>query len=125
MDDRGEGKTPHPANVASDLAVAHPYQWETRVMSLADRHDLAPHLIPRDYEGLAFTFCKAATIILLTQKFALPVASGAAALFFILADRHGKKDTRCIVRVPLLIAGFWSIVSLLSKYTIVRPLLGR
>lgn len=77
------------------------------------------------YEGLAFTFCKAATIVLLTQKFALPVASGAAALFFVLAHRHGKKDTRCIVRVPLLIAGFWSIVALLSMYTIVRPLLGR
>ncbi len=58
-------------------------------------------------------------------QFALPVASGAAALFFILADRHGKKDSRCIVRVPLLIAGFWSIVAILSIYTIVRPLLGR
>lgn len=77
------------------------------------------------YEGIAFTFCKAATIILLTQKFALPVAAGAAAVFFVLADRHGKKDTRCIVRVPLLIAGFWSIVALLSLYTSVRPLLER
>ena len=74
------------------------------------------------YEGLAFTFCKAATIVLLTQKFALPVASGAAALFYVLADRHGKKDTRCTLRVPLLIAAFWGAVCLVSLYAMVRPL---
>ena len=74
------------------------------------------------YEGIAFTFCKAATIILLTQKFALPVASGAAAFFYILADRHGKKDTRCILKVPLLIAAFWGTVCLTSLYLTLRPM---
>jgi hypothetical protein len=74
------------------------------------------------YEGIAFTFCKAATIILLTQKFALPVAAGAAALFYILADRHGKKDTRCILKVPLLIAAFWGAISLGSLYLTLRSI---
>ncbi len=74
------------------------------------------------YEGMAFTFCKAATIILLTQKFALPVAAGAAAVFYVLADRHGKKDTRCILRLPLLIAAFWGVVCAVSLYAILRPL---
>jgi hypothetical protein len=73
------------------------------------------------YERLAFTFCKAATIILLTQRFALPVASGAAAVFYVLADRHGKKDTRCVLRVPLLIAAFWGAVCLVSLYATLRP----
>ena len=47
------------------------------------------------YEGLAFTFCKAAVIILFTQRFALAVAAGAAAVFYVLAYRHGQRTTRC------------------------------
>jgi hypothetical protein len=73
------------------------------------------------YEGIAFTFCKAATIILFTQKFALPVAAGAAAVFYILAEVHGKKDTRCILRVPLLIAAFWGAIAAASLYLLLRP----
>ena len=75
------------------------------------------------FEGLAFTFCKAATIILLTQRFALPVASGAAALFYVLAVVNGKGDTRCVLRVPLLIAAFWGAVCAVSTYLTVRSLL--
>ena len=76
------------------------------------------------YEGIAFTFCKAATIILLTQKFALPVAAGLAAIFYVLATLHGKKNTRCILKIPLLIAAFWGTVSLASLYLTVRSMLG-
>jgi hypothetical protein len=57
------------------------------------------------------------------QGFALPVAAGAAAVFYILADWHGKKDAHCILRVPVLIAAFWGTVSLVSLYWILRPLL--
>ena len=74
------------------------------------------------YEGIAFTFCKAATIILLTQRFALPVAAGSAAVFYVLADRHGKKDTRCILKKPWLIAGFWGTVCVVSLYLTLRPM---
>jgi len=76
------------------------------------------------YEGIAFTFCKAATIILLTQKFALPVAAGAAAIFYLLADRYGQKETRCILKIPLLIAAFWGAICLGSLYAILRPMVG-
>ena len=72
------------------------------------------------YERIAFTFCKAATIILLTQRFALPVAAGAAAVFYVLADRHVKTDTRCALRVPLLTAAFWGVVCLVSLYLTLR-----
>jgi hypothetical protein len=73
------------------------------------------------YEGIAFTFCKAATIILLAQRFALPIASGAAAIFYILAYINGKKDTCCIMRLPLYIAAFWFIVCVLSSYFVFNP----
>ncbi len=75
------------------------------------------------YEGIAFTFCKAATIILLTGKFALPIAAGAAAIFYILAYRNGKTDTRCILKMPLVIATFWGTICLASLYFILRPML--
>lgn len=77
------------------------------------------------YEGLAFTFCKAAVIVLLTQRFALPVAAGAAAVFYLLAYRHGRRTTRCVGQAPLAIAGFWSVVSVISLYVILRPMLSR
>lgn len=64
------------------------------------------------YEGLAFTFCKAGTLVLLTGKFALPVISGGAAVLYLLAYYHGQRDSRCVLRRPLLIAGFWAVVCL-------------
>ena len=73
------------------------------------------------FEGIAFTFCKAATIILLTQKFALPVASGLAALFYILAFVSGKSDTRCWAAWPPAIAGFWLLVCIGSSYLLFNP----
>ena len=76
------------------------------------------------YEGLAFTFCKAAVIILLAQRFALPVAAGAAAAFYLLAYRQGRRTTRCVGRAPLAIAAFWSVVSAISLYLIFRPAAG-
>ena len=72
------------------------------------------------YEGIAFNFCKAATIILIAQRFALPVAAGAAAVFYVLAHAYGKRDTRCVLRIPLLIAAFWGSISLVSLYLILR-----
>ena len=59
------------------------------------------------YEGIAFTFCKAATIILFTGPLALPIAAGAATVFYVLAHRHGQTSSRCILQKPLVIAAFW------------------
>lgn len=73
------------------------------------------------FEGLAFTFCKAAAIILLTQKFALPIASGLAALFYTLAMLNDKTDTRCWAMSAPFIAGFWGLVCIVSSFLILNP----
>jgi hypothetical protein len=72
------------------------------------------------FERLAFTFCKAATLILIARKFALPVAAGGAALFYVLAIIYGKRDTRCWLRFPAVIAAFWMVVAGLSLYGLFR-----
>lgn len=69
-----------------------------------------------ELEALAFNFCKAATIILLTGKFALPVAAGAASGLYLAAHLKGKRDTRCLLRFPLLISAFWAVVAGLSLW---------
>ncbi len=61
-------------------------------------------------ERLAFTFCKIATLCLLTGPYALPVAASGAALFFALAHFQGHTQTRCLGKHPLLIAAFWIAV---------------
>jgi hypothetical protein len=62
------------------------------------------------YEGIAFQFCKVATVTLIAGRFALPVAAGLCAVFYVLAVWHGKRDTRCFLKHPLLIAALWAIV---------------
>lgn len=66
------------------------------------------------YEGVAFQFCKVATVALLAGRFALPLASGLCAVFYVLAIRNGKRDTRCWLKRPPLIAGFWGCVCVIS-----------
>lgn len=72
------------------------------------------------YEGLAFTFCKTATVVLIAQKFALPVAAGLCAVFYVLAVINGKRDTRCVGTAPLLIAAFWAVIAAVSLMRILR-----
>jgi hypothetical protein len=73
------------------------------------------------YEGIAFQFCKVATVALIAGRFALPVAAGLCAVFYVLAWRNGKRDTRCVMRHPPLIAAFWGVVSVVSFLLILRP----
>lgn len=61
------------------------------------------------YEGIAFTFCKCATVALLAGKFALPVAAYLCAAFFLLAYAKGERKTRCFLGPPLVIAAFWLV----------------
>lgn len=63
------------------------------------------------FEGIAFSFCKAATVALVFQKFTLPAAAILSATFFLLAVFYGKKDTKCFLRYPLFIAFFWVAVA--------------
>jgi hypothetical protein len=71
------------------------------------------------YEKLAFTFCRAATIILLTQRYALIVAAGATTALYLTAYYKGKKDTRCVLKSPLVAAVFWGFISLIAIYRMV------
>lgn len=73
------------------------------------------------YEGIAFQFCKVATVALLAGRFVLPVASGLCAIFYVMAVVKGKKDTRCVLRHPLLIAALWGFVCVASTLLIARP----
>lgn len=62
-------------------------------------------------EKVAFTYCKVATVALLTGRYCLPIAATLAAVFYLWAYFEGKKDTRCILKYPLLIAAFWLSVA--------------
>jgi hypothetical protein len=64
------------------------------------------------YEGIAFSFCKAATVALIFAKFALPAAALLCATFYVLAYISHKRDTRCVLGPPLVVAGFWVMVAL-------------
>jgi hypothetical protein len=77
------------------------------------------------YEKIAFNFCKIATVVLIFGRWALPVAAGAAAILYLLAHFHGKRDTRCILKKPIIIGVFWSVVAVLAVANIVHPLFGR
>ena len=73
------------------------------------------------YEGIAFQFCKIATVALIAGRFALPLAAGACAIFYVLAVINGKRDTRCVLRYPLLIASLWAIVCAVSLVYLLNP----
>jgi hypothetical protein len=63
------------------------------------------------YEGIAFTFCKAATVALLFGRYALPAAALFCAGFFVVAYAKGARETRCFLGPPLVVAGFWVLVA--------------
>ncbi len=72
-------------------------------------------------EGIAFQFCKVATVALIAGKYVLPVASGLCSAFYIAALASGKKDTRCFLREPLLLIALWGAVCAVSIYRIGHP----
>ena len=73
------------------------------------------------YERLAFSFCKVATVALLTGRWCLPVASGLCAGLFLMAWASGKRDTRCLLRSPLLAAAVYGAVCVASVWWNLRP----
>jgi hypothetical protein len=72
-------------------------------------------------EKIAFQFCKIATVALLCGRFTLPVAATLAAGLYLAAHFQGKHDTRCILRYPLLIAGFWIVVAAAAWTVTLNP----
>lgn len=61
----------------------------------------------REFEGYAFTFCKAAFLVLIFQRYALFAISGLATLFYILAASLGVKQWRCWAKPPWVTI-FWA-----------------
>lgn len=62
------------------------------------------------FEGIAFQFCKVATVAMIAGRWTLPIASGLCAAFFVAARVNGKRDTRCLLRSPLLAATVFALV---------------
>lgn len=72
-------------------------------------------------EGIAFQFCKIATVSLLAGRYTLPVASGLCAAFYLWTFAAGQHTTRCILRYPLLLTLFWGLVCAGSITLMVNP----
>ncbi len=81
---------------------------------------MEPKTKGQQYESVAFNFCKASTIILITGKYALPVAAGAASILYLMAWLNGQRDTRCILGRPLVVSAFWGIVAAIWIYLRLR-----
>lgn len=67
-------------------------------------------------ESLAFQFCKVATVALICQRFTLPIAGLLASGLFVAAYMKGKKETRCFLGPPLMVASFWIAVTAVWVY---------
>jgi hypothetical protein len=72
------------------------------------------------YEGIAFQFCKVATVALIAGRYVLPLASGLCACFYVLAFINGQRVSRCVLKYPLLVAGFYGAICCGSVWWIVR-----
>jgi hypothetical protein len=59
-----------------------------------------------ELEGYAFTFCKAALIALIFQKFTPIATSGIAVMLYIAAALYGVREWRCFVKPP------WVVIAL-------------
>jgi hypothetical protein len=63
----------------------------------------------RMYEGWAFTFCKAAFLVLIFGRFSLVALSGLATVFYIFASLRGNTEWRCWAKPPWVTI-FWAAV---------------
>ena len=69
----------------------------------------------RMFEGWAFTFCKAAFLVLIFQRYSLLALSGLATLFYLLAAWRGVTEYRCWAKPPWVTL-FWAVVFAGSLY---------
>jgi hypothetical protein len=73
----------------------------------------------RELEGYAFTFCKAAFLALVLQRFTLVGTSVAAVVLYLLAARDGVRDWRCWLKPPWVV-WFFGIVAAVEAARLVR-----
>jgi hypothetical protein len=59
------------------------------------------------FEGWAFTFCKAAFLVLLLGRYSLIALAGAATVFYLLASARGVREWRCWAKPPWVTL-FWA-----------------
>ncbi len=69
----------------------------------------------RRYEGWAFTFCKAAFLVLLFRQYSLLLLSGLATVFYLFAAGKGVREWRCWAKPPCVTL-FWAAVCLSEVY---------
>jgi hypothetical protein len=90
-------------------------------MNQAEQVSPTPKSAGEKLEGIAFQFCKIATVALIAGRYTLPVAAGLCAILYAMAYFSGKKDTRCWLRYPLLLTAVWGVVCGVSATAIARP----
>jgi hypothetical protein len=56
-----------------------------------------------EIEGLAFTFCKAAFLALIFQKYTLLATAGIATVLYLYAMSLGVREWRCFVKPPWVV----------------------
>ena len=61
----------------------------------------------RMYEGWAFTFCKAAFLVLIFGRYSLLALSGLSTIFYIVAALKGVTEWRCWAKPPWVTL-FWA-----------------
>jgi hypothetical protein len=64
-----------------------------------------------EFEGYAFTFCKAAFLALLFGKYAVLVLSVAALVLYLLAYAAGVREWRCWVKPPWVVVFFAAVAA--------------
>ena len=79
-----------------------------------------PRSRPEKYENLAFTFCRMGTVGLIAWVvspaiFVLAVALIAIALY-VRSITLGVSWTKCFLRRPTLIVGFWAVVAIADAW---------
>ena len=72
------------------------------------------------YEGYAFTFCKAAFLVLIFQRYSLLALSGLATLFYLLASWRGVKRWRCWAKPPYVTL-FWAAIFAWNLWLLRHP----
>jgi len=65
----------------------------------------------KELEGYAFTFCKAAFLALLLQRYTLLVCAVLASVLYIAAARLGVREWRCFVKPPWVVVVFGVIAA--------------
>jgi len=74
-----------------------------------------------ELEGYAFTFCKAAFLAFVFQRYTLLTTSTLAATLYVAAARKGVRDWRCFVKPPWVVIFFGVVAVAEGRRLLRRP----